>query len=425
MYIDLGTKIRDGILTRYPALDKSDIPDSRNVTQIDHKGDDIEHFEVIFWHRLLKRIYQDPLEIECVLHRRSDKDKVNTGIETAIFRKTQQRNRWELRGRDEAFASKIERGQIKPLPVNWKYLIRLPSGGIVELGTKDRNTVFYIAHVIRSESTQQKDGDETRAFINRLLAEANRLRHELFSPKREFEKRQGLKLYFLFNVYRANYLSALTMLRLAKSKEAKLRQAGLRYDARTTDLKDDKKREYIEKALLKSGMFYCSTITYLFMALEGFVNLIFHVFLKDQFRHEAISIEERTDLRQKLTLMPALCKGFKENTAVSATILSDFKKLQDYRNSLFHSKVKDSLKNLCYVEDGFIYTYEIKDTFVPSLKLKLSIDDVKNFQSSVDKTIADVLRSMDRETRMQTKNHIMKDAYLRISVSETGNLTLG
>ncbi len=217
MYIDLGIKIRNAIITRYPALDKSDIPAGREVTQIDYRNGDIEQFEAIFWHRLLKRLYQGPLEIECELHRRRDKDQVDT--ETVTLRKTQEGNRWEVLGKDDAFASKIQRGQIKLRPVNWKYLIRLPSGGIVELGTRDKTTVFYVAQVTRSHGTQQKDTGETKAFIDRILAEANRLRNELFSPKREFEKREGLKLYFLFNIYRANYLSALTMLRIAKSQD--------------------------------------------------------------------------------------------------------------------------------------------------------------------------------------------------------------
>jgi hypothetical protein len=215
------------------------------------------------------------------------------------------------------------------------------------------------------------------------------------------------------------------MLRIAKSEEAKLHHEALRYDARTSDFNDKKKRNHIDESLLTSGMFYCSTITYFFIALEGFVNLIFHVFLKNQFRHETFSIEQRFDLGQKLSLMTSLCKGFRGNSAVPSTMLSDFKKLQKYRNSLFHSKVEDSLKTLCFVEDGFVYTYDIKDIFLPSQKFKLSVEDVNNFRNIVDKIIADILRSMNRDARMRTKNRIMKEVHLRIDVSETGELTLG
>lgn len=422
MHIDLGPKFRDRIITKYPALETSDIPIDRKVTPIDHKRDDVQKYHVIFWHRLLKRIYEGPLEIECELHSGSHKKRVNT--DTAIFRKTPSKNRWEVLGGDEAFAAKIEGGQVKPFPVNWKYLIKLPSGGIVELGTRDKNTAFYIAQVSRSESTQREDSDEANTYINILLAEANRLRNDLFKPEREFEKRDDLKSYYVFNVYRANYLSALAMLRIAESGETTLRQEGLRYDARTSDLQDKKKRAHIDDSMLKCGMFYCSTVTYFFMALEGFVNLIFHVFLKNEFRHEAPSMEQRFDLGQKLTFMTSLCDGFKENSPVSSTIISDFKKLQKYRNSLFHSKVEDSLKSLSFVEDGFIYTYDIKDTFLPSRKAELTLQDVNSFHKLVDKITDEILNSMNRDTRVLTNNCIMKEAFIPIRVLETGELAL-
>ncbi len=327
-------------------------------------------------------------------------------------------------GRDEAFATRIEEGQIKPLPVSWKYLIKLPSGGFVELGTKDKNTAFYIAQVTPSESIRQKDIDEAKTYINILLAEANRLRNELFNPEREFERKGDLKSYYLFNVYRANYLSALAMLTIAESGEATLHQETLRYDARTPEFRDKKKRAHIDDSILRCGMFYCSTVTYFFMALEGFVNLIFHVFLKNKFRHEAPSLEQRFDLGQKLTFMTSLCDGFKVDSALSSTIISDFKKLQKYRNSLFHSKVEDSLKSLSFVEDGFSYTCDIKDTFLPSRKAELTLQDVINFRKHVDRIRDEILNSMNRDTRVLTTNCIMKEAFIPIRVLETGKLAL-
>jgi len=144
---------RDRIATRYPSLEKEDIPDNRTVSPIDHRRDDIEKYDVIFWHRLLRCIYQEPLEIECEFHNSSHEGKANT--EAAIFRKAQERSKWQVIGKEEAFASKIEAGEIKPFPVNWKYLIRLPSGGIVEMGTRDNNTIFYIAQVMLPKATQK------------------------------------------------------------------------------------------------------------------------------------------------------------------------------------------------------------------------------------------------------------------------------
>ena len=201
--IDLGTKFRDRIVARYPALEKADIPGSYTVSPINHRRDDIEEYDVIFWHRLLRSIYQGPLEIECEFHNSSHEERAQ--IETAVFRKTQERSKWEVIGIEEVFVSKIEAGEIKPFPVNWKYLVRLPSGGIVELGTRDKNTVFYVAQVILPERSEKQDSDEAMKFINLMLEEANRLRGQLFNPIKEFEREEGLRLYLLFNVYLSNY----------------------------------------------------------------------------------------------------------------------------------------------------------------------------------------------------------------------------
>ncbi len=44
------------------------------------------------------------------------------------------------------------------------------------------------------------------------------------------------------------------------------------------------KMEQIKKYQSIRGVYYSSTVLYLFMAFEGFVNLIYHAFLKDKFR---------------------------------------------------------------------------------------------------------------------------------------------
>lgn len=424
--IDLGTKFRNRIFTRYPPIVETDIPADYSVNPIDYKRDEIEEYHVIFWHRLLRRVYEEPLEIECELHNNSREEKAN--IQAASFRKTYKKNNWEVKGIDETFAFEIESGKIKPLPVNWKYLIRLPSGGIVELGTKDKTTIFHIAQAILPESGAKNDSEEAEKFIDLLLEEANRLRGQLFNPTKEFEKQEGVRLYGLFNVYLSNYLSAKTMLGVAESQETDLREEFLRYDARTSDLYDEEKRRHIGQHMLTCGMFYCSSIAYFFMALEGFVNLVFHAFLKKSFRGKDFRTDQRLDLEQKLRFMPSLCKGFNENSEFPVTIFSSFKKLKNYRNSLFHSKIEDSLKNLCFVEDGFLYTYDIdnyKDRFLPAHKIKLTVNDVIEVNNMVDEIVNNILESMDQDTRKVIETYIFKEPHIPFFVLETGELVIG
>lgn len=126
----------------------------------------------------------------------------------------------------------MQAGKTKPFPINWKYLVGLPAGGIVELATRDKNTIFYIAQLILPERDAKIDGREAETFINHLLEEANRLKEQLFNPTKDFERQEGIRLYLLFNVYLSNYLSAKTMLGRAEALETELRQEFLRYDAR-------------------------------------------------------------------------------------------------------------------------------------------------------------------------------------------------
>ena len=144
---DLGTKFRDRIMIRYPQIEETFIPNTYDLIQIDYRSDDIEKYHGILWHRLLKRIYQGPSEIECEFQHYGD---------TVPFRKTQETNKWTVVGIDESLKAKIEAGEIVPSPVNWKYLIKLPSGGILELGTRDRNTAFYISKIVRSGKAKKR-----------------------------------------------------------------------------------------------------------------------------------------------------------------------------------------------------------------------------------------------------------------------------
>lgn len=417
--IDLGTKFRDRIIVRYPQMEETDILNNYDVIQVDYRRDDIEKYHVIFWHRLLKRIYQGPSEIEF---------EFQYGGATVPFRKTRERNKWTVIGIDEAFADRIEAGEIVPSPVNWKYLIKLPSGGIVELGTKDMSTVFYIGKVVQPEKSEKEDSEQAREFIDLMLGEANRLSSQLFNPIKDFEKREGLKLYLLFNVYLSNYVSGETILSIAESQEATLQAEALKYDARTSEYTDEKKRKHIHQSMLTCGTYYCSAITYFFMALEGFVNLVFHVFLKKSFRDKDFNIEERFDLEQKLRFMTSLCSGFEENCVLSSRILSKFKTLKKYRNSLFHSKVEESLKSLVFVEDGFVYNYnldEYKDRFFSPLKIKMTVNDVIEVKSIVNEIVDSMLNLMNQDTKMQTEEYILKDHAIRVIVTETGDLILG
>lgn len=98
--IEIGKKFREKITTRYPALDKSEIPANYTVSPIEYKKTAIEEYHVIFWHRLLRNLYDIPIEIECEIQDKSPQRR--TDVQTVFLRKTHEKNNWEAIGIDTA-----------------------------------------------------------------------------------------------------------------------------------------------------------------------------------------------------------------------------------------------------------------------------------------------------------------------------------
>lgn len=431
--IDFKDKIKYQIVNQYPALHGSDVPTLYKTKTINTKQKDIKEYDVVFWHRLLRNIYQKPLELEIKCELLIKGQTIGTA-ERAVLRRLEEKSKWQIlnvTNVTEETALKIQSKEITLNPIkpwiNWKYFIRLPSGGIVEIGTKDSSTVFYLAYIVRS-GQQKNDSDEAKQFISLLLDEANRLRKQLFNPIKEFEKAEGIKFYSLFNVYLSNYVSAKFMQKIALSQEKNLQAEFLRYDART-ELHDREKSEHIDQYMLACGMYFSSAIMYFFMALEGFINIVFHAFLKKNFRNRDLNIEQRFDIEQKLKLMPALCSGFKEEyVGATSEIYSNFIKLKNYRNSMLHSKVEESLRLLVFIEDGFVYNVDLskhKEQFLPSHKIKLTDRDVLEVKRIVDEIINMVLNSMTKSTKDLTEKYILNSTRIPFFVLDDGSLSMG
>ncbi len=393
---------------------------------IEYERKSIEEYDVIFWHRLLKSIYQEPLEIENELR---IKNLFTNNPETVSLRRLEEKSKWKAVNISEENAKRIQSGEIMLFPVNWKYFFRMPSRGIIEISTKYRNTYLHFAHVI-SGSVKAEDSKQAEKFISLLLEEAKKEAiNKLVNPLKEFKKKDGLKLYHLFNVYRANYVSAEFMLSTAVTQEKYLRDEFLKYDARTDDLHDEEKSKYIDQFMLACGMYFSSAITYFFMALEGFLNIVLHSFLKKNLRASGLNVEKKFDIEQKLKLLPALCDGFlHEQYNASSDLYSKFRKLTEYRNSIFHSKIEEALKSLVFLEDGFVYHCNIsryKEDFLPTQKIMLSVSDVTEVQNIVDEIINLILNSMTEDRRLLADKYILKSTQIPFYILDDGSLSIG
>lgn len=152
-------------------------------------------------------------------------------------------------------------------------------------------------------------------------------------------------------------------------------------------------------------------VFYILMAFEGFINLLYHAFLKDEYREEWENISRRLDLEQKLLFMPALCYGFKDELIGNSDFLETFKQLKNFRNSLIHAKISDSLLSASFIEQGFFYSRPItkqKEDVFPDHKIYLDVESVINFNKKVDSLIDNIKNKMDSERREIVENYFMK-----------------
>ena len=407
---------------KYPSIAAEDMPEVEDVIldqngvkfipspkftlfPITFKNEEIEAFEVLFFHRLLKRNYGDPSVREW----------------KEIKRETQ---------KDENLI------HIKAVGVGkeWRYYIRTPSGSIIRIGTEKLHSVLKIFHVLPEGISEpnEKQIKEGEKFVSDLLIEATRLKGQILNPWKEFEEGEGTQLYLLDNVFRRNYGSAELMLEDADEYEDTTFVEYKKYLKSVYDMEEDsEKMAYIDKYLAGLGMFYRSIIIHYYLAFEGFVNLLYHAFLKKELKESKNqNLEQRLDIEMKVSLMPGLCNGFRnEMLSPESQIFKNFKQLTKYRNEIFHSKIVDSLKRVVLYQDGFFYNIhmekEKKGSLFPPAGKTLQKEDALKVKSLVDNLIEEILNYMDDESSELVKKFILKQLAIPFWKDDTGQIRFG
>lgn len=377
---------------KYSVIQEDQLPKNYKIFTEPIREQELEKYNAILFHRLMRKIYGKPSEIE------SEEVKQLDGKMGAI-------------------------GQ------EWKYFLMTESGNCIQVATRDKATKVFINFILREDQIKPsgKIIKESEKFATNLIIELEKEKKNFINPKKLFEKKEGIQLYLLHNVYLYNYGSAELVLEIADDNEKTIKKEFLKYDARTNDLNDPEKKAYIDKFQLGLGLYYAMGISYYFMSLEGFINIIYHSFLKREY--ENLNLYQRLDLNLKLRLMPSLCDGFEnDKTEISAKYLDNFIKLKNYRNHIFHSKIEDSLKQVAFVEGGFFYLCDMdknKNEFFPSHKMYLEKKDVLNVKSIVDKIIDEIVSLMNDKFSKLVKEFILRSPELPYWKDKSGNISLG
>ena len=75
------------------------MPQIYEIKAIEHEMESINKYHVLFWYRLLRNIYQNPLEMECDL---LVKDQEIDHPETAILRRSEE-SEWQILNTSPSF----------------------------------------------------------------------------------------------------------------------------------------------------------------------------------------------------------------------------------------------------------------------------------------------------------------------------------
>ncbi|HBT89358.1 hypothetical protein, partial [Desulfobacter sp.] len=309
---------------------------------------------------------------------------------------------------------------IEPNFLDWRYFFELPSKNIITIGSKNIHTEIYISLVNPDKSNKEEIKKETKKFISILLEDIKKHSDNLFNPKKRFREKDVFA-YTLWNVYLSNYLSAEHIIHISDREEESLAKNVDEFSDNTL-LVDKNAAAQTGSTMLICGLFYSSAISYLFMALEGFINIIFHRFVKQDVND--LDMERGLNIEQKIRLMPYLCEGFNHDfNEVASETYKNFVQLKNYRNKLFHSKVDDSLFSLMDWYGLFHYNYtmdEYKNDFLPSYKWKLTKSNVIQVKETVDKMIENIINAMDQTAQKYVKEHILNSHVIPFTSSSVG-----
>ncbi|MDP8240559.1 MAG: hypothetical protein P9X24_15815 [Candidatus Hatepunaea meridiana] len=234
----------------------------------------------------------------------------------------------------------------KNQPIGRVHCITLPSGAKVAIQVDFAYGVSFFK--IPSEADCKKN--EFNKFKNDLLKEIKRIKGSVFSKKNSIENTDN-NFYSVFNVYLMNYTKAEFMMGLIEKIESPIHEKLKTFKSGSFAIDSKEFKEY-NKLFAITGALPISSIMYYFMALEGFVNLLYFGMMKEKIGTEIVDIEREINIELKLLLMPDLLIGFDRKLYKFNEHQVDFRDLRAFRNIIMHSKINDSTKAFVVVEDG-------------------------------------------------------------------------
>jgi hypothetical protein len=174
----------------------------------------------------------------------------------------------------------------------------------------------------------------------------------------------------------------------------------------------DSERPWIVKKkqsdLIRSAFF-------LFVAsFEGFLNLIYELYLKPSLRDERIYARlsrEQVDIKLRLAPMYCLCFGV-DTIDHKNDLFQKFQYIVDLRNDFIHANLTKPMRTAVVTEDKheFLYEYEADGKYgLPKSIAALDVDDIKFVMETIEAMVNFVIEAMKPRQKHEFRPSILEE----------------
>jgi hypothetical protein len=156
----------------------------------------------------------------------------------------------------------------------------------------------------------------------------------------------------------------------------------------------------------KSNDLYRSAFLMFLSSFEGFLNLMYELYLKEELRTDRLSERiSREQIDIKLRLAPVYCNGFKTKTIdYNDNRFKNFLRLVNLRNDYVHANLIKSLERYIINEDDHTFIIENEETSeIPTNINELELKHVELAKKYIDEIVELVLESMEPKTKREFK----------------------
>lgn len=282
--------------------------------------------------------------------------------------------------------------------VNWSYTLDGGGSILIEIRSRNSNTIFEMMIWDNQQSTANDDYKSlAKNFLIDIEQDIEKNKH-LFAHS---DTKNSHVTDAIHNIFAFQYKSAESLLLIAQT-----------FDSRP-ELREYSFDEVAEKPdmVVTSGSIYCSAALFYMMSFESLLGILYEVLRCNKYKSEVYDrLTTKADLPSRLLSMHHYCSGFTRQIIYPGSDeWNQFELLRKYRNDIVHGNLEEVHHFYCLHEDGFQFYYGHPDYMgmreerkkhdkLPLFMADMNEGTVKQIKEIVDQLISGIISAMDEKT---------------------------